>query len=322
MKFSNPFVLGTAFFLTLASCGKDEKNFRDEESCQAFDNNSAAMSAYVEVANNVYDPATANFALGCEDLPTPDGSLCTYQLQVKDFQEDEFLPVLAGTTVKVFPSNTIDDLSVPCVAPDSTEPNPVCYEGTADATGRIDFPMIQCNTRVAVWAYKSSTTAPVTKRAAEFNRAVVPGQGIEDALTISNSTYNLIPGIVGFAPDPTMGIVGGKLHDCSDHGLQNVNVNIESGSIAAPTNARFCGSAPMYRVGTFYFDAASSLPTKELKTSSENGVFAFVNVPPGVATVFAAAKRDSTSGISHNIGRVHLVSLPDTIVIADVLVEP
>src|SRR5207247_514776 len=123
-------------------------------------------------------------------------------------------------------------------------------------------------TYVAVWANKESTVSPVTKPAAQYDFAVLENDAsVRKILTISIQTYNLIPGIVGYAPAPELGIVAGKIRDCSNNGISGVNANIVAGQVDTPP-ADFCGSESIYRVGTFYF--VNEFPTKTQVSTSRD----------------------------------------------------
>ncbi|MBI5508804.1 MAG: hypothetical protein HY903_08635 [Deltaproteobacteria bacterium] len=282
----------------------------------------AAPAAYQEV-NEVWESRDLDFT-SCVADPTPDGTTCNFQAQVIDFEKDTFLTQLGGTTVKVFLNNQIDDLNVVCApagaAGSCLATLPTCFEADADASGLVSFPCMPCNARFAVWTYKKSSVTPVTKRAAEFNRIVTATSGIEEVFTISVSTYGLIPGIVGFQPDPALGIVAGKARDCADHSLSNVGVNVDKGTLAAPVNECFCGDDPIYGVGTFYF--IDNFPQKQQSVTSEDGLWAFVNVPPGPVTVFGSARRADGQPVTMNVGRSHVTALADTIAIGDLMIEP
>ncbi len=309
--------------VVLAGCGgegsKDEgPAFRQRGYDDAI---SAAMTAYREVADDTWEARAIDHD-SCVADPAPDGNFCPLSVQVVDFEESRFLVELGGTTVKVFPANRIDDINAACVAPGTVgacgATPPVCFVGTADAQGRIDFPCLPCNTRYAAWTYKESMI-PVTKKAAEFHRWIDATTGVEDVFTISVKTYNLIPGIVGFQPDPALGIVAGEANDCGRHSLENVAVNIERGRLSEPISADFSGDDPIYGVGTFYF--VNEFPQKQQSLTSPDGLWAFVNVPPAEVTVFASGRRSAGGAIEENVGRVTFTALPDTITIGDLLVE-
>src|SRR5688500_3108776 len=71
-----------------------------QESCQAFDDTiTDATVAYEEVGTNNWEVRKVDTA-SCPAL-VPSAGPCPYNGQVKDFQDDEYKPVLAGTTVKI-----------------------------------------------------------------------------------------------------------------------------------------------------------------------------------------------------------------------------
>ena len=318
--FKNYFVFAGVFAsVSLAGCGSsDDSGAGDVPSvCQDFDTTqSAAPVAYKEV-NSVFTEQTFD-ADSCSEL-APSEETCTFNGQVIDFQEDEWLEsgVLGGTTVKIFVDNVIPDINVTCAAAGSDDVNAVCFEATASSTGEVSIPGLTCNKKFAVWAFKENLIAPVTKPAVEFDRVVKPGStAVQDVLTISITTYNLVPGIVGFNPDPTLGIVAGKAEDCSANNVQNIGVHITDSHVTTAP-AEFCGTNPIHRVGTFYFK--DNFPSDDEKVTSEDGLFAFANVVVGDVTIFAYSNE---GGTKTQVGYTQGVSLPDTITIIDVSVTP
>ena len=302
----------------LWSCGETADS-GDNKTCQKSGETAEALQPYEEVADKLWEERDVDFD-SCTEDDAPDGELCTFQGQVIDFEDDKFLPVLAGTTVRLFLSNQIDDLDVTCDALGSEySTSTVCYEGQADSSGRIDVPNVPCNTRVAIWTYKEDPVTPVTKAAVEYNQWVSSADRIYDVLTISIKTYNILPGLASYPLDPSLGIVAGKIRDCPDRGVANVAVNLEPGLLAEPLTGDFCGDDVYYRIGTFYF--VDQLPKAEQEVTSEDGLFAFVNVPVGQATVFASGVRAEGGEQMSNIGRSEVISLADTITVRDVWLD-
>lgn len=318
-------VLFAGVLIVAAGCGGGGggDGGSDGGDCQFFDDTvTDAIEAWTDIPEEGGTVTAVDLASCTPDNSTTDA--CPFNGQVIDFQEDEWLPsgVLGGTTVVIFVDNRIDDPSVLAdiaancaAADDDTAVDPTCYWAAANTAGQVSFPYIHCETRFAIWAHKFSTIAPPTKPAVEFNRISKTGDGIQTVLTISQSTYELVPGIVGFTPDPTLGIVAGKVADCADNGVANVSTHIIDGHTSeAPED--FCGDAVINRVGTFYF--RDNFPADDQTVTSEDGLWAFANVPPGNITIFGF---DNEGGTRHLIGHVELVSLPDTITIADLLLD-
>ncbi|MDP7039257.1 MAG: hypothetical protein QGI45_08870 [Myxococcota bacterium] len=310
--------LFVGFLVLLLSCGETTSS-DDNKTCQKSGETTEVLQPYKEVADKLWEERDVDFD-SCSEDAAADGELCTFQGQIIDFEDDKFLPVLAGTTARLFLSNQIDDLDVTCDALGSEySTSTICYEGQADSSGRIDVPNVPCNTRVAIWTYKEDPITPVTKGAVEYNHWVADEDKIYDVLTISIKTYNILPGLASYPLDPSLGIVAGKVRDCPDRGVANVAVNLEPGLLAEPLSADFCGDDVYYRIGTFYF--VDQLPKAEQEVTSEDGLFAFVNVPVGQATVFASGVRAEGGEQISNIGRSEVISLADTITVRDVWLD-
>jgi hypothetical protein len=307
-------LLSSALTLGLiANCG-DSEEVADQ--CQDFDTTQvAAPKAYKEEGENNWVETTYDFESCTEAVAS--NEICPFEGQVIDFQEDEWLDtgVLGGTTVKLFPANKIEDIDATCVSYDSTDADVICYEAVASETGRVDFPNVKCNTPFALWANKIATFAPPTKPAVEFDRVVRPtSTGLQDVMTISTKTYNLVPGIVGFSPDATLGLVAGKAQDCAAVGVAGIAAHIASEHLTVAP-ASFCGAESIHRVGTFYFK--DNFPANGETDTSEDGLWALANVPVGNATVFGFS---NTQGTKTQVGYTQGVSLADTITIVDLVV--
>ncbi|MEE8409357.1 MAG: hypothetical protein V3T05_07115 [Myxococcota bacterium] len=276
------------------------------------------VTAYEEVADETWEARPIDFA-NCVADPAPTGADCTLPVQVIDFKESAFKTELGGTTVKVFLNNTVADLNATCESHDSTVSGAVCYEGHVEDNGQLEFLTIPCNTRVVVWANKTSSSILVTKAAIEFHHWVDDGMSTLKVQTISAATYGLIPGILGFAPNTELGIVAGKARDCADNSIANVHTHIAPGHADEPPTSDFCGDDPIYGVGTFYF--VNSLPSKGQMTTSEDGIWSFANVPPGPVTIFAQGRRADGGAVVPEIGKAKVWAFADTITISDLNIQ-
>ena len=81
--------------------------------------------------------------------------------------------------------------------------------------------------------------------------------------------------------------------------IKNLHANVEPGDLEAPLTEDFCGEDPIYGAGTFYF--VENFPQKEQTLTSEDGLWAFVNVAPGQVTVFGSGRQ-----VLGNVSRVLL----------------
>lgn len=305
----------------LLSCGdSDNGGSGDDPLCQMpFDEaTTTQITSYEEVADKTWEARPIDFAT-CVADPDPTGTDCMFPVQVVDFEEGNFLAPLIDTTVKVFLNNTVADLGATCEVADSTVSGAVCYEGTVNGTGRLDFLTIPCNTRVAVWAHKLSGDIPATKAAVEFHHWIFDTMGTREVQTISLKTYGLIPGLLGYAPNIELAIVAGKARDCIDNGIANVHAHIAPGHVDVPPAADFCGDEPIYGAGTFYF--VDNFPTKTQLATSEDGLWAFANVSPGAVTIFAQGRRADGGAIEPEIGKAQVWAFPDTITISDLNIQ-
>ncbi len=299
----------------LVACGGGGDS-SDEESCQKLDTGvTDGLDAY---ASATPDPATnppVSLDFGsCPVRPAPGNRDCTFVGVVKDFQDDEVPAYVAGTLVKVFVDNRVDNINAACEPAGSATVAP-CYEMTAPDGGIVSFANLPCNTYLAVRAYQPGWT----KAALQYSQwvDVDSASRTEEIISISRVTYDMIPAVVGYAPNPKLGIVAGQLSDCRDYGVANGSVNMVAGHVDTPP-AEFCGIESIFRVGTFYF--VDEFPNKNQSVTAEDGLWAFANVPPGQVTVFASGRR-TDGGPLEALGHIQVAAFPDTITIQDIIVQ-
>ena len=90
--------------------------------------------------------------------------------------------------------------------------------------------------------------------------------------SVSSDTYNIIPALLGISVDPEMGIIAGTAYDCDGEPMEGVQV------IARGED----GSYPEDHEVRYFID---SFPSRDQPSTSADGLWIAINVPPGRVTV-------------------------------------
>jgi hypothetical protein len=174
---------------------------------------------------------------------------------VRDFETDE---EVSDATVEIWHGDAVGG------APDSV--------ATSDASGRVGGLEVPNCTPIT---YKTTTDAALgeTKPTIEAH-AVYEGSGLdEDGFnSVSTTTYQIIPSLLGVSPEPDKGIIAGTAYDVSDTKIEGAQVIVtdSSGNIAGPSVVK-------------YF--VEDFPNREQEYTSPDGLWVAVNVPPGTWNV-------------------------------------
>jgi len=325
-------------FFVACGGGSDEDGITPDnvpDSCEKYD---TALNDPIQI----WDVAALDFRVpaptGCMQQvidAVPIGSDCILKAAGEDFADERNIAYsLQGSRVRVFPANRVqaDNPATANCAPAGTplSAGQECWEAIADAAWEVTFTGLECRSQVAVWVYKESTGAPLTKPAIEFNRYVIQPAGdttVDTLVSISVATYNLLPAVAGIDIQGDLGIAGGTVSipegadaaSCVAEPGYGLQVGIESGALAAPDTPDFCGKTAIYRTSTFYF--ANELPSKNQHVTDEDGLWAFANIPPGDVTVFAGGVWTAGDTYNRDLGRATMQVFPDTISIGDIVLD-
>ena len=175
--------------------------------------------------------------------------------EVQDFETSESV---SDATVEIWHADAVGG------APDSV--------ATSDAAGAISGLEVPNCTPVT---YKVTTDAALgeTKPTIEAH-AVYQGAGsdTDDFNSVSTTTYQIIPSLLGVSPQPDKGIVAGTAYDVNESKIEGAQVVVTdgAGNIAS-------GSAVKYFVDDF--------PNRGQEYTSADGLWVAINVPPGTWNV-------------------------------------
>jgi hypothetical protein len=215
--------------------------------------------------------------------------------RVEDFEEDT--PV-SSATVAVWTDDVVDG------QPDTT--------ATSDNNGNVTFDGPSCSST----AYRVTTDGGPTATKTTFKaHQIYPaptGNTIEDAtfVSVSDVTYQLIPGILGVSVDPDKAIIAGTAYDCGRDAAQNDDDNKITGAQVIVYDED--GNIPDTLQVNYFTE---NFPDRDQEQTSADGLWVASNVPPGNLRVELWA---SVGGELTLLGATELVSEADSINIGNI----
>jgi hypothetical protein len=208
--------------------------------------------------------------------------------QVLDFESDN--PV-GDATVKAWYDDTVE--------------GEVDTTGVTDTDGNIalDLPICQ------PFTYETQTNPDLgdTVDTFEAHQIYAPdGDGSVDATynSVSDTTYKLIPSLLGVTVDDDKGVIAGTAYDCDETPIEHAQVIVKDAA----------GNIPQSLL-TSYFE--EKFPTRDRDDTSADGLWTAVNVPEGDWTVEMYVY-DEASGGPKLIGSTVLTVYPQSINISNI----
>jgi hypothetical protein len=225
--------------------------------------NTASNQPAAFVQSDTQNPATIMPAdlscLGSFKDPAGPTATTAVDMVVQDFEKKT--PVM-GAMVEAYASQ-----------PDFNAGKVSASGGPSGADGKVTLMMPAGSYRVI---FRTTADPIKTIETVEFNRAW--NDPIRDSVSVA--TKGEIPGLVSVIPDDTKGVVAGDVRDCNNQRIGGAQF-----SVTSMTGGPFDSAA-----NTFYFvdiDAKTTVPERSQKWTSGDGVFASLNVPPGISMVTA-----------------------------------
>jgi hypothetical protein len=146
--------------------------------------------------------------------------------------------------------------------------------GSSDSAGYVDLEVPTCQ----ALAYMTSTD-PLEERTVDTQEAhqiygyVEEGTLLEDDLnSVAQSTYTLIPSLLGVSLDDDKSVIAGTAYDCNGDPIQNAQVVVVDSA----------GDFPESLVTNYFIE---EWPVREQPATSEDGLWVAMNVPEGAWTV-------------------------------------
>lgn len=266
---------------TLAFCTDDFDNDVDghvdcfDQDCLAFQSDCAPAAFYEE------EDQLSDFTCLHDNAPEPPGEgKVSVRFYAEDFQEED--PV-EGVMIEVFFDNRISD-------------DPDLELGPTDDQGRTEEVTVPAGTQVAI---RTLAIPDELRTTVEFDVRTPDENGDEvRALTVSDSTYRVVPATVGVVVDPGKGIVAGQFLDCADHEVAGLIAEIE-------------GQDADIR----YF--VDRMPSREPVVTTEDGLYVAINVEPGDHQLVLKGRIEEGGDVVE-VGRREVQVIEDSINVVDI----
>ena len=240
--------------------------------------------------------------LGNNPRPDPLPGTVTATLYVEDFEDDYRVE---GISVELFLDNVIDGTPDLTVGPTNAD---------GEVTGVAGLP---ARGVIAYRAIGGNFPTGEQRTTVEYDVECPDADGGRvRALSISDSTYRLIPTILGITPDADHAIIAGAFEDCaaSSDPVEGVVARLvnAAGADCHVLNQRECYSR-------YFVDEFPSRIDNQ-PYSSEDGLYAIAQVPPGDWTMEIRGRLTaaSTEYPFDLLGHKQVHAIADAIVIVDV----
>jgi len=258
-----PAVLGIA--AVLVGCGDDAGPV--DSGMQGPDDDLPALQFGPDISLDdaqLIDLATAMAAdfscLGTLTQPAP-GAVISFNMTVKDFQED----------------NPVPDVCIKFYADDVVPATDTCNPAS-DLVTDVDGVVTVMDAARSWYAYRifpqmGPTPATTIVGSVQYNEASPSdASGQVDGNSVSQATINLIPTVLGFRREAGTAVVAGTINDCGDEPVYGARVQLYAASGEPIAEGRL-GSEPHYK----YFDG-DDFPNSTQPWSHRDGLFVIANL--------------------------------------------
>ncbi|HJN77999.1 MAG TPA: hypothetical protein QGF58_29065 [Myxococcota bacterium] len=278
--------------LTLLACGDKDG---------PADDSSADVDVFDTYVNVTTTPTSASgtaltdcFSPGGDWLnQTPDDSCDVehaFSGTVEDFESGDGV---ADATLEIYPGDRYVE-------------GQADFETVSDPSGNVSGTLTSCTPTT----YRTFTDPALDETKITIQSHEVYGYDADGELgvnfnSVSSTTYNIIPGLLGVTVQPGQGIVAGTAYGCGGDGdpVEGAQVIVRD----AETGDYLEGYVVKYFVDEF--------PNRDQPYTSEDGLWVAVNVPPGRVTI----EMWTWDGSSHiQQGDTSMDIVPDSINIANI----
>ena len=266
---------------------------------------SADLSCLGGCTPSCTDPEVCELGV-CVDPPPPPGTYVTATIYLEDFEDDYRVE---GAMIDLFLDNTVD---TPDETIGPTDVNGAVLVTPADA-------QLPAGRDIAYRVHAGDLPAGAVRTTIEYDVRIPAADGDEVRfLSVSDSTYRLIPTILGITPDAGHGVVLGEFDDCAGNPVEGFVVRFltETGEDCHVLHERECFAR--------YFQDGYPSRIDNQPYSSADGLFAMVQVPPGTWTAQVLGRlTDDTATYPYDLlGEKRVAADADAIVIMRVEVLP
>lgn len=226
-----------------------------------FNKPTATLKANVETGEDMWMEAGAA-DLTCLGTPAADQATTvevSLATKVLDFQSENPVP---GSSVTVFANQDIDAPFDPAVVSDQ---NAMLTVKIPVGTKRFGFKM-------------TSSSALDTLLLNQTVKPDMAAQTLTDIRSVSKTTAQTLPALIGVSRTPGTGVLAGAIRDCQDREISNFIATV---STTSGTVTHAAGS------DTYYFSPTVGLPVRHSQQAagSANGLFMIIELAPA-ATAF------------------------------------
>ena len=253
--------------LVLAACSGDDGGNKDGDPTSPEDRFAAFINATEEVTGSFagFTPSEDPTWLEQSVNPVTQSAFSINGL-VQDFEEET--PV-AGASVALYTDDGVD-------TPDDS--------ATADVNGRVSIPGLSCTPAT----YRvTSEGGPIATKTTFKAHQVYPfpvGTTIDDAVftSVSDVTYQLIPGILGIEVQSDLAIIAGTAFDVTRD--PSASPDDDAGKIEGAQIVVYDaeGNIPDTLTVNYFIE---NFPVRDQEATSADGLWVAANVPPGDLTV-------------------------------------
>jgi hypothetical protein len=241
--------------ISLVACGGGGSSSPDAPKENGFSNPVAPLMANMELSeDNWMEIGPAD--LSCLNTPANDPATTVavaLATEVRDFQSDN---LVAGAQITVFRGQNTTD---------------VFDTKTADENAKVTF---NIPTGVTRFGYKMTHESSLDTLL--LNQKVEPSQPTQtegSIKSVSKTTAQTMPALIGVARTPGTGVLAGAIRDCQDREISNFVATVST----VKGDHVFAPGAD-----TYYFSDKVGLPVRrsQQKTGSKNGLFMVIELQP------------------------------------------
>ncbi len=140
---------------------------------------------------------------------------------------------------------------------------------TSDVTGRLTFDETIPTCTPFTYRVSTDPARDETVVTIDAHQVYAPSTSTDEEFqSVSTATYAIIPSLLGVTIDDTKGSVAGTAYDCNGNPIQGAQVIVKDAD----------GNYPESQV-VRYFE--NEFPVRNRTTTSEDGLWVLLNVPPG-----------------------------------------
>lgn len=249
----------TSLAIVAACGGGGENNPQPDAAVKdiGFNKPTAPLMANEEVDGNYVERGAADLScLGTPANDPPTTVPVTIQTEVRDFQSENLVP---GAVVTVFQEQNIN-------SPMDTK--------TADGDAKVSVTLTVGTKR---FGYKM--THPSQMDTLLLNQTAAPDMMVQmepSIRSVSKTTAQTLPALIGVSRTPGTGVLAGALYDCQKRTVSNfiATVSTTKGTVTHAPGA-----------DTYYFDDAIGLPVRhnQRQASSKDGLFMVIELQPAAS---------------------------------------